>query len=135
MVFIKFNLLEYPPHLKKFEKFLYDERYDTDAFLLDLEDIGYDKSNVALLLSHKPSYDGIKQHLRDLDLQSSSFSIGYIFYYWPYYAKKGRTRKQFYANTIDHSGHEPYELYIESKYEDLKDELLNNEQHQLNLDE
>ena len=57
-----------------------------------------------------------------------SFSIGYIFYYWKLYKHKGvNKRKQSYNNKNDHSGYEPNELYIEPKYKNIKEEILNNE--------
>ena len=41
--------------------------------------------------------------------------------------------KQSYKNKNDHSGYQPYELYIEPKYKDIKDEILNNTIFQLNI--
>ena len=61
----------------------------------------------------------------------SSFSIGYIFYYWEYYSHP-RDYKNYYWNINDHSGYSPHDLYITKKYECLKDEMLNNTLYCLN---
>eukprot|EP01084_Bolivina_argentea_P012780 23922_1 len=73
-------------------------------------------------------YQPIKQYLRSCKISASSFSIGYIFYYWDIYQSKNiSNEKQRVGNKNDHSGYQPYELFIKAKYESIKDEMLHNE--------
>ena len=66
---------------------------------------------------------------------NDAFSIGYIFYYWDYYALPKSNKNNFYWNINDHSGYEPHELYIKIKYSSLKEELMNNNIFSLLLNE
>ena len=69
-------------------------------------------------------------------VSSSSFSIGYIFYYWRFYKHQGVNKeKQSYRNKNDHSGYEPYELFIEPKYKNIKHEVLNNTIYRIDMED
>ena len=56
---------------------------------------------------------------------NTSFSIGFIFYYWDYY-KDLEISNEIYKNQNDHSGYTQRELYIPIKYKSLKQEVLHN---------
>ena len=62
-----------------------------------------------------------------------SFGVGYRFYYWNYYKTNTSTDIQPIDNKYDHGGYDTIQLYIERKYESLKDELTNNKQYCLAL--
>ena len=57
--------------------------------------------------------------------KDAHFNIGYTFYYWDYY-KNNNNIKQLWFNKNYLSGYKASELYIEPKYDSLKEELLNN---------
>ena len=62
------------------------------------------------------------------------FNIGFRFYYWNIY-KTMKSQDQHPNNRFDHAGYEPYELYIDSKYKSLKEEIMNNTIFTLNTTE
>eukprot|EP01084_Bolivina_argentea_P195247 335003_1 len=70
--------------------------------------------------------NSIKEYIKFIKLSDSTFSIGYIFYYWTYYKNKRENTNQFSGNTNCFSGYSPHELFVVSKYKSLKEELLNN---------
>ena len=53
------------------------------------------------------------------------FDIGFRFYYWPYYKHKQHLRDVDW-NLNDHGGYFINQLNIDPKYENLKDEIINN---------
>eukprot|EP01084_Bolivina_argentea_P025534 47487_1 len=79
-------------------------------------------------------YQLLRQYRKHILLSGNAFHIGYRFYYWSYY--KNNTcisEQQPTGNRNDHSGFEAHELYIEAKYESIKQELLNNKILRLNI--
>eukprot|EP01084_Bolivina_argentea_P060872 111202_1 len=67
------------------------------------------------------------------DTNNSSFSIGYIFYYWDYYKHKKDFVQWDWTNQNDHSGCSFAQLFVEEKYPTLKHELLNNNILQISI--
>eukprot|EP01084_Bolivina_argentea_P114896 204449_1 len=72
-------------------------------------------------------FNVIQQYQEYTKISQCSFHIGYRFYYWDYYKNnKSILDKQTIGNKYDHSGYKPHELYIEAKYQSIKQEILNN---------
>ena len=62
-----------------------------------------------------------------------SFHVGYPFYYWDYYKDGVDQHKAHFGNKRDFMGYKTYELYVESKYSSLKEEILENKIHHLSM--
>eukprot|EP01083_Nonionella_stella_P189675 701928_1 len=60
--------------------------------------------------------------IKDTKLESSSFNVGFRFYYWSSY-KDGKEPTQLNYNTWDHSGYDIKELFVEAKYASFKEEI------------
>eukprot|EP01084_Bolivina_argentea_P000583 1095_1 len=92
--------------IKTLQSMFDEEEYESDAVNLDLRN-DIKQSNIAIL--NKSFYNLTKQYVHLSKLHSNTFSIGYRFYYWNYYAKRDDT-----AN-----------LFILRKYTNIKDETIN----------
>jgi len=55
--------------------------------------------------------------------ESTSFAIGYIFYYWPHYKDMIEFDCNNLWNNNDHSGYKINDLYVEAKYSSFKEEI------------
>eukprot|EP01084_Bolivina_argentea_P299671 516560_1 len=76
----------------------------------------------------------VQKYAQHRKLSEHSFNVGFRFYYWKYYKNNKLTYElQIESNKFDHSGYETYELYIDPKYSSLRNEILNNKFHQLNI--
>eukprot|EP01083_Nonionella_stella_P205330 747807_1 len=108
----------------RFRVFLEQEEYDTDSMIHDIESL----SNITNIMGDEESVGNMQQFILSNKLSNSSFSIGLVFYYWPYYKnytdKKQLQMKTDWTNVNDHSGYSMKELYVEKKYASLKEELL-----------
>ena len=58
-------------------------------------------------------------------VQSSSFHIGFTFYYWDYYQDLEQFEPTSIYNINDHQGYSPSELFVKPKYASFKEELTN----------
>eukprot|EP01083_Nonionella_stella_P136645 415907_1 len=63
------------------------------------------------------------EFMKDTKLESSAFSIGFRFYYWPSYKGIKELTNQDDYNVWDHSGYHVDELFIEPKYASFKEEI------------
>eukprot|EP01083_Nonionella_stella_P092310 258376_1 len=63
------------------------------------------------------------EFIKDTKLESTSFSIGFRFYYWPFYKGINELTNQDEYNVWDHSGYHINELFIEAKYASFKEEI------------
>eukprot|EP01084_Bolivina_argentea_P218959 371456_1 len=119
---------------EKLKSMVNDEEYDSEAIVGDVDD--HTNSNIRQLM-RDISFHYIETFMRQTKLSDDSFSIGYVFYYWPYYEKEilAPEKRETPGEINDHSGYEPKELYVKSKYKNIKHELLNNKLHSLSLDE
>eukprot|EP01084_Bolivina_argentea_P186755 321814_1 len=105
---------------------LLNEEYDSDALNADVLITDFQHSNIYKLSTYEP-YKIIKQLSYDSKLFRYTFNIGYRFYYWHYYRHKHDIEDQNeWWNINDHSGYKIAELFIDSKYKDIKEEILNN---------
>eukprot|EP01084_Bolivina_argentea_P251843 422545_1 len=103
------------------------EDYDSDVLIEDIEE----RCNVLQIESD--CYNQIAKFLESIKEDIDSFSIGYRFYYWAYYKKKSLDENEYFQNKNDHSGYQPHELYIQAKYNSIKEEILHNEIYSLSL--
>eukprot|EP01084_Bolivina_argentea_P132446 233729_1 len=128
---IKFDSTNF--NLKSLNGFLNKHEYDSDACIGDMENI---HSNIKKKINNSENYETMKEFIKQTNIPDSSFSIGFIFYYWNIYKHKLVTKeKQSYKNKNDLFEYQPYELYIEAKYDNLQDEMLNNKIVKLKIDE
>lgn len=68
----------------------------------------------------------INQIHNNISVSSSSFNVGFIFYYWPYYrdTNKEIEKEQHEWNINDHSGYTIKQLYVPPKWGTFKQEVL-----------
>eukprot|EP01084_Bolivina_argentea_P210378 358099_1 len=121
--------------IKQIESVLCIEEYDSDSISDDVIGI-YSESNIAKILKDESSYCCMQFYAKQMKISELSFSIGYIFYYWDFYKFRQQFNvcedNQMHLNQNDHSGYQPYELYVEIKYQCIKDEILHNNTYTLN---
>eukprot|EP01083_Nonionella_stella_P042094 113883_1 len=103
---------------------LISEEYDSDALQDDID--AESTSNVARMLRKHGHYVKICAYNSFTRIMDRSLSIGFRFYYWEYYAKQDVHEVEYFQNKNFHSGYAPYELYVEAKYSNMRDEILNN---------
>eukprot|EP01083_Nonionella_stella_P084364 233515_1 len=110
LMLLKLDLMQ----IKQFIQFINEQEYDTDAMDHDYDikpngNIAADSASMTTqnqtLLKH------YNEFIRDTKLDSSSFNVGFRFYYWPSY-KEGKQPHQTDYNTWDHSGYAIKELFI-----------------------
>eukprot|EP01084_Bolivina_argentea_P003037 5667_1 len=115
--------------LNKLKQFLKDEHFDSDAAEQDvLNVLNENESNMLQILNKNSYVEYCKDYVQNTKLSASSFNIGYIFYYWIHYKtlKKRKHDIEFFTNKNDHSGFELHDLYVDTRYNSLKYEILNN---------
>eukprot|EP01084_Bolivina_argentea_P083605 151383_1 len=106
-------------------EFIENEEYDSDAIFEEMLFTEISQSNIYSLLCNMTYFNQIKRRIRHYKLSNYSFSTGYIFYYWKYYKTEQDNIDDIW-NTKDHGGYKPCELYIDTKYPDIKTEMLEN---------
>eukprot|EP01084_Bolivina_argentea_P305842 528378_1 len=119
-------------------KFLALEEYDSDSIQQDITySYNCQKSNILSLCLNEKHMQQVVQHVKTHKVSYNSFSTGLIFYYWEYYkvpeTDEDKMEDIWGLNINDHGGHEKHELYVITKYNDIKIELLNNKIYSLNI--
>eukprot|EP01084_Bolivina_argentea_P128192 226631_1 len=119
---------------KTLYKYLKEEQYDSDALFNDIEH-GYYEYNIAKKLQNANEYAVIVNYV--CCKQVSHFCGGYIFYYWEWY-KYGSdstfaVEHDYYWNRNDHSGYKLHQLYVSSKYDNIKQEVTQNKIETINI--
>eukprot|EP01084_Bolivina_argentea_P279155 477210_1 len=110
--------------LKTIQSLFQTEQYDSDSIKEDIKN-DMQSSNIGNNAYNKNVYNLTKQYAYRIELHERTFNIGYRFYYWPYY-KTQQIHTDSNWNNNSNDGYYVYELYIEIKYESLKQEILNN---------
>eukprot|EP01084_Bolivina_argentea_P111382 198749_1 len=102
--------------------YLEEQEYDSDAME---EDIRIPSSSN--ILSHLNIHETqmLQNYLKETKLHDRLFSTGFIFYYWICYKFQEEKRGDEW-NVIAHPTKKIYELYIEPKYDNLKQEITHN---------
>eukprot|EP01084_Bolivina_argentea_P043419 80010_1 len=104
--------------IKSLRNFINDNEYDTDAVLNDLDDLKAG-SNTLNYIKNESCIDLMTTYIRNLNLSATSFSTGYIFYYWTHC--KQQTNKSL-GDRLN--GYSVAELYVPQHYSSLKIEIL-----------
>eukprot|EP01083_Nonionella_stella_P189925 703451_1 len=99
-----------------------EEQYDTDAIQFDTSKAN---GNICGRIPNETCVSSIKDTVDTAQLHSSSFSIGFRFYYWPFYKDKKQVpvKEQYGGNVDDHGGYDMSELFVEQKYSSFKEEI------------
>ena len=123
--------------IELFCRSLHEERYDTDSVMDDIGEKGanYFNSNLirlSTLQSTPRSGSKILCTVRRLCLEkrvrSSMYSAGFRYFYWSFYKNNESEINQVSRRNIEgNKGYKLKDWYIPKKYENLKDEALNNE--------
>merc|ERR1712228_649656 len=105
-------------------QFLKKEQFDTDSVQMDID---LNKANIFKQIKNEKAMECIKKFIKTIKSQKRTFSIGHRFYYWPKYKKmKTLPMIRLVASHInDHGGYEVSELYVDRKYENYKEEIMN----------
>merc|ERR1712176_1708678 len=72
--------------IKKLFSFFKSEEYETEALKLDIAFDG--NGNIALHLDDKQCIQSIAQFTKATAAKKTTFSLGYRFYFWPYYKER-----------------------------------------------
>eukprot|EP01084_Bolivina_argentea_P318559 552471_1 len=107
-------------NINSFAVSLMDEEYDTDAVFDDADDDDPKNSNLFHIVDVECAHI-VSQYVQDS--QVSVFSTGFCWFYWEYY-KDLETVTHLQGNENDYGGYLPKELYVEPKYANYKEELL-----------
>eukprot|EP01084_Bolivina_argentea_P076667 138976_1 len=103
------------------------EHYDSDSVEYDVfkTNSGAD-SNIRQWLRNSAHFALFQQYIYQIKISVRSFKIGYRFYYWGYYKNLDDTYQptQSHQNVIDYSLHSPKQLYVTTKHDNLKTEIL-----------
>eukprot|EP01084_Bolivina_argentea_P095077 170928_1 len=112
--------------LKRLFKSFQEDQYDSDVFIAELND---EKNNMMHIIHNSQCYQSMQQYCQEIKLKKTLFQIGFNFNYWIYYKKYYMIQKietdEDWFNVNNNNGYSPHELYVEKKYNDLKQELLN----------
>eukprot|EP01084_Bolivina_argentea_P239210 402078_1 len=118
----------------KLYEYIYSNEYDTDAVEEDLQNTnvvenGKNKSisNLWNQINNKLCVKSMIDYISSIKLFSSSFSTGYIFYYWPYFKRLKKMQADEYDATnkyTRHTGHNISELFVPAYYKSFKAEIL-----------
>ena len=122
------------PQVEAFYRFLVNDRHDTDSVMDDIAQRDADDSNSNLVRRGKMQSDSASKILviaRRLCLekrvQSSMYSPGFRYFYWPFYAHNENERNELWPGTYEgNAGYKLKDWFILKKYGNLKEEALNN---------
>merc|ERR1712228_747887 len=105
-------------------QFLKKEQFDTDSVQMDIE---LNKANIFKQIKNEKAMECIKKFIKTIKSQKRTFSVGHRFYYWPKYKKMKKLPVKITTadNINDHGGYQVSELYVDQKYENYKEEIMN----------
>eukprot|EP01084_Bolivina_argentea_P169070 293111_1 len=120
------------------KRFLYEEEYDSVAMEMDILESNESSSNISQHLGES-MFKACERYIIDYKISQHSFSTGFTFYYWDYYKhdheQTDEEKIDDVFNVDDYGGYKPYELYVETRYNDIKFEILNNKIYTLTLEQ
>ena len=117
---------EVPKHqISAFSSYLLHHHYDSESIILDLESDSNFKSNLSLSTKF---YQICSRVIVEKQIKSALYSPGYRYFYWSFYKNNVNERELLWGKvTYDENvGYVLKEWYFEKKYDNLKDELMNN---------
>eukprot|EP01084_Bolivina_argentea_P242283 406498_1 len=97
------------------------EEYDSDALTTDVESTS--SGNIFVRIRHCDVFNTISHFIHATQIRSTSFQIGYTFYYWKHYASMETFDGSHTYNDNDHGGHLISALCIQRKYKTFKMEI------------
>eukprot|EP01084_Bolivina_argentea_P122941 217892_1 len=122
--------------------YLDEEEFDTDALMCDISVVNptsnRKQSNLLKDLDNHVCAELVYSYIQEIKLKENGFNTGFIFWYWPHYAKLQdiEDNEYEYWNYNDFGGFSVVELYIKSaKYTHLKQEILNNNDNEVGINE
>merc|ERR1712232_45085 len=100
----------------KLRAFIDTELYETETLKMDVADYG----NIANNVSNKDCVQSILRFIKDINVQSATFSVGMRFYFWQYYEHLDELPavEQIVLlsdNKHDHGGYKVSDLFIKAK--------------------
>eukprot|EP01084_Bolivina_argentea_P221584 375250_1 len=119
-----------PQRIAKFISEIETEQHDTDSIMEEVNN--YDQSTIKENIDTK-IWNVLLNYVHLVNVYGRTFSPGHTFYYWNYYKNSSFKQDQWWVNRNDHSGYMENELYIEQKYTNLKEEIMNNTIYCLNI--
>eukprot|EP01084_Bolivina_argentea_P269891 458812_1 len=85
---------------------------------------------IFIIICRTTDFRMVYQYIYYNKLSQRSFHSGYRFYYWMYYKTITNDQiKQIYYNQNNHDGQLVQDLYVQSKYPSIKEEIVNNKIH------
>eukprot|EP01083_Nonionella_stella_P066965 176770_1 len=126
-----------------FYEALIEKEYDTDCIEYDAaialkSDSAECNLYSILMQSNKTHFNIVTRYLFESDVHTKVYGHGIRFYYWPFYkdTKEDTGKPVIYTNmnnTQQHywtdpgnAGYKTRDWYVEAKYEDMRDEIVNN---------
>eukprot|EP01084_Bolivina_argentea_P255779 430341_1 len=113
------------------------EEFDSDAVEEDISAVLNDPTSVSYLqnILENDCYETIQRFIVEFKLSKIGFSTGFAFYYWEYYAKPAEEMEDVMDvyNIKDYHGYKRHQLFVEKKYDNIKEELLHNQTYSVSL--
>eukprot|EP01084_Bolivina_argentea_P090105 162418_1 len=109
---------------QKFHQFIEDEEYDSDALM---EDVCQDEMNSNIIQNENGNDTCgklIKEYVEYYKLCAISFSTGITWFYWTWYKNRDNIPQVMGGNVNDYGGYDIKKLFVERKYENYKEEIL-----------
>eukprot|EP01084_Bolivina_argentea_P227791 384779_1 len=107
--------------INKLRQYIENEEFDTETLQTDIDLV--EEGNISINVNDKQLTEAVSNFIRAVSLQSSSFNIGFTFYYWDDYKKMKVFDYNADHNQHDHNGYEVLELFVEQKYSSFKEEM------------
>jgi len=118
----------------KLQQVIKDHEYDTESLDTDFED-DMKSANIQLYTDDEECSKVIQNELQLSRASSSSFAVGFRFYYWPKFKTLDDLPAEYESrfNQNDHGGYKVRELYVEKKYGSFKEEIASYRAEKWNL--
>eukprot|EP01084_Bolivina_argentea_P088155 159169_1 len=129
--------------INKFNHWLYEQEYDTDALKFDFKYIDEYSSNIRNQM-YKEQWNAALKFMDCNDPKEVLYSFGYRFYYWEFFKNNENERNVIrikgYKTKADekrkwydtgNKGYKSGKWYIQAKYKDIKHEIVDNEMYSL----
>eukprot|EP01084_Bolivina_argentea_P306203 529078_1 len=124
--------------IETMKKMIIQEEYDSDALQYDVDqNLNIIHKCVLSNISHQKIKEYLHHYFYHIKLSQLTFSVGYRFYYWQYYKNKVQYTMDSTGcrNENVHLGFTPSQLFVNTKYTNLKYEICNNKIFALRIDQ
>eukprot|EP01083_Nonionella_stella_P036597 99843_1 len=111
-------------HVNKLEMWLNDHGYDSEVVKWDMK-----RGHTSFIAEHCEN-DDLRQSVisfaNQVELSSSSFQVGFAFYYWPYYESlETLPISDEWFNSVELHTYSPRESYVKQRHANFKEEISN----------